>query len=108
MSRASDDQLDLIFHALSDRTRRKMLRTLAKHPAMITELAEPFSISLPAVSKHLRVLESAGLVERRVDGRIHQCSLAAGPLQKIERWLHVYRNFWEGSLDSLARYAERR
>ncbi len=85
-----------------------MLKKLSKGPAIIRELAEPHSMSLPAVSKHVRVLESAGLVERRVDGRIHECSLAAGPLRKIEHWLHAYRSFWEGSIDSLVRYVERK
>ena len=65
-------------------------------------------MSLPAVSRHIRVLERAGLVARSVDGRIHQCALDAAPLHKAQEWLNHYRAFWEGSLDSLAHYAERR
>jgi len=105
--RRADDRLDAIFHALADRTRRALLARLARAPAMITELAEPFAMSLPAVSRHIRVLEQAGLVTRAVDGRMHQCSLNADPLSSIETWLSHYRQFWERNLDSLARYAER-
>jgi DNA-binding transcriptional ArsR family regulator len=106
--RASDDRLDAIFHALGHRARRALLARLAGAPAMITDLAEPFTMSLPAVSRHIRVLEQAGLVARTVDGRIHQCSLEAAPLRQAQQWLNHYRLFWEGSLESLARYAEKR
>lgn len=102
-----DERLDAIFHALGDRTRRALLARLAKEPAMITELAKPFAMSLPAVSRHIRVLEGAGLVTRAVDGRMHQCSLDARPFKTIEGWLTHYRQYWEGSLESLARYIER-
>jgi DNA-binding transcriptional ArsR family regulator len=106
-SRSSREALlDAVFHALSDRTRRALLARLAERPAMITELAKPFDMSLPAVSKHLRVLENAGLVRRAIDGRTHQCSLNGAPLGTARDWLHHYRQFWESSLDSLARYAE--
>lgn len=98
--------LDHLFGALGDRTRRELLATLAKGPAMITELAAPFRMSLPAVSRHIRVLERAKLVRRTVHGRIHRCSLDARPLSEAERWLARYRSFWEGTLDSLANYAE--
>ena len=74
---------------------------------MITDLAEPFAMSLPAVSKHLRVLEGAGLVVRAVDGRIHRCALAPEPLRTAEQWLDCYRSFWENTLDALASYVER-
>jgi DNA-binding transcriptional ArsR family regulator len=104
---AADDRLDQLFHALSDRTRRALLARLATGPAMVTELAEPFAMSLPAVSKHLKVLEHARLVVRSVDGRIHRCSFAAEPLREVERWLDHYRPFWEDTLDALARYVER-
>lgn len=103
---SSDDRLDAIFQALGDRTRRALLARLAKKPAMITELAKPFAMSLPAVSRHIRVLESAGLVARAVDGRVHQCSMTAKPLKSIEAWLRHYRPFWEDNLDALARYVE--
>lgn len=73
---------------------------------MITELAEPFAMSLPAVSRHIRVLEGAGLVRRAVDGRVHRCSLRAEPLKAVEEWLSHYRQSWEGKLEELARYVE--
>jgi len=104
---AADDRLDRAFHALGDRTRRTLLARLAKGPAMVTELAAPHAMSLAAVSKHIRVLERAGLVERAIDGRVHRCSLAPTPLKEIESWLDFYRGFWSGTLDSLARHVER-
>ena len=100
--------LDAVFHALGDRTRRAVLARLAQTPAMITELAEPFAMSLPAVSRHIRVLEDAGLVTRSVDGRVHRCSLNAAPLGSVADWLSHYRRFWEGNLASLASYVEGR
>ncbi|MFN0304761.1 MAG: ArsR/SmtB family transcription factor [Burkholderiales bacterium] len=102
----AEDRLDRVFHALGDRTRRAILARLAAGPAMITELALPFAMSLPAVSKHLRVLESAGLVERTVQGRVHQCSLQAHALGEIEAWLAFYRPYWAGTLDALAQFVE--
>ncbi|MEM9193575.1 MAG: metalloregulator ArsR/SmtB family transcription factor [Myxococcota bacterium] len=100
----AEDQLDLVFRALGDRTRRAILARLATEPANITELAEPFSMSLPAVSKHLRVLERAGLIARAIDGRVHRCSLNPKPLESAEGWIADYRGFWEGTLDALAEY----
>ncbi len=101
-----EGQLDLIFRALGDQTRRALLARLADKPAMVTELAQPFAMSLPAVSRHIRVLEKAGLLARAIDGRVHHCSLSATPLKNIEKWLSQYRRFWEGTLDLLARYVE--
>src|SRR5712692_2293244 len=101
------DRLDLVFHALAARTRRVLLARLAHRPATITDLAEPFDISLPAVSRHIRVLERARLVRRTVDGRIHRCSLTVEPLKAVDVWLGHYRHFWEGTLDALANYVER-
>ena len=103
---SADDRLDAVFHALGDRTRRALLARLASRPARVTELAQPFDMSLPAVSRHIRVLESAGLIARSVDGRVHQCSLAAAPMKTAEAWLDRYRRFWEGNLDALARLVE--
>ena len=103
-----DDRLDRVFHALAHRTRRALMARLADGSCMVTELAEPFDMSLPAVSRHLKVLEGARLVARAVDGRIHRCSLDAQPLREADRWLAHYRDFWAGNLDALARYAERR
>lgn len=103
---AEDDRLDAVFHALADRTRRSMLARLAEGPAKITVLAAPFDMTLPAASKHVRVLERAGLVDRTIDGRVHRCSLNAEPLGDIERWVEHYRSFWDGTLDALARHVE--
>ena len=101
-----DDRLDAVFHALGDRTRRALLTRLTRTPAMITELARPFAMSLPAVSRHVRVLEQAGLIVRTVDGRVHRCALNGAPLGSVAAWLRHYRRFWEGNLDTLARYVE--
>jgi DNA-binding transcriptional ArsR family regulator len=103
---SADDRLDRVFRALGDRTRRALLRRLEAGPAMVTELAEPFAISLPAVSKHLRALEEAALIERRIDGRIHRCSLSAAPLAEAQHWLDRYRDFWEDRLAALERHIE--
>ena len=101
-----EERLDAVFHALSDRTRRALLARLRTRPAMITELAKPFAMSLPALSRHIRVLEGAGLIERTIDGRVHECSLNATPLKSAEAWISHYAPFWEGTLDSLARHVE--
>lgn len=101
-----DNRLDLLFRALGDPTRRALLARLAEKPAMVTELAEPIAMSLPAVSRHIRVLERARLVVRRVDGRVHRCSLDPAPLRTAEAWLSHYRQFWEGQLAALACYVE--
>ena len=107
-ARASrEDRLDRVFGALSHRARRAMLRRLERQPSTVTELAAPFDMSLPAVSKHLRVLESAGLVRRDIDGRIHRCSLEPGPLREADKWLDHYRSFWTESLGALADYVEK-
>ncbi len=102
-----DDRLDLVFRALGDRTRRALLAALAKGTAMVTELAEPFDMSLPAVSRHIRVLERARLVVRAVDGRVHRCSLRVRPLEEVRSWLTRRQRFWESKLEALARYVER-
>jgi len=99
-------QLDTTFAALSDPTRRAILARLALGEATVSELAAPFAVSLPAVSKHLRVLESAGLLERQVTGRIHHCRLAPAPMKDAAAWIEHYRIFWEAQLDSLARFLE--
>lgn len=91
---------------MSDRIRRALLSRLAQGPGTITELAEPFAMSLPAVSKHIRVLEHGGLVTRAVDGRLHRCTLSPDAMRDAEHWLAHYREFRETSLDSLARFVE--
>lgn len=96
-------QLDLVFHALGDATRRQMLRVLAAGEKTVGELAAPFSISLWAASKHIRALEGAGLIRREVRGRTHVCSLEPGPLAGAHEWLNYYERFWTGRLDALER-----
>ncbi|MDZ3830468.1 MAG: metalloregulator ArsR/SmtB family transcription factor [Sphingopyxis sp.] len=93
--------LDCIFHALGDTTRRAMLRDLAQGERTVSELAEPFAMSLAAASKHIRVLEAAGLVRRDIRGRTHHCSLDPTPLATADQWLGIYRRFWTGRLDAL-------
>lgn len=83
-----------------------MVARLARAPATIGELAEPFAMSLPAVSKHVRVLERAGLVRRTIDGRIHRCALDRKRLQDANRWIERYTALWESTLDALAAYVE--
>ena len=90
--------------ALSDGTRRAILARLAQGEALVTELAQPFDMSLPAVSKHLGILERAGLINRQKDGRIRRCTLESGPLKDASEWIEFYRQFWESNLDSLADY----
>lgn len=104
--RSTEDRLDHLFGALSDRTRRKMVARLARAPATIGELAEPFAMSLPAVSKHVRVLERAGLVRRTIDGRIHRCALERKRLRDAGEWLERYTEFWDDTLDALAAFVE--
>ena len=98
--------LDRTFAALADPTRRLILEQLAGGDRCVTELARPYSISLPAISKHIRVLETAGLVRRHRCGRMHQLTLEAEPMKRAARWMEEYRRFWEGTLDALARYLE--
>jgi DNA-binding transcriptional ArsR family regulator len=96
-------QLGNIFHALSDATRRRMLRELASGERTVSQLAEPFTMSLAAASKHIKVLESAGLIQREVRGRAHLCRLDPGPLESAHEWLSFYERFWTARLDILDR-----
>jgi len=100
----SAEQLTTVFLALADPTRRAILERLAHGEASGTELARPFSISVPAISKHLRVLEHADLILHRKDGRTHRFRLAAGPMKEAAAWLEHYRHFWEAQFDSLDTY----
>lgn len=102
----SSEQLTTVFLALADPTRRAILARLAHGEASGTELARPFSISVPAVSKHLRVLEHADLILHRKDGRTHRFRLAAAPMKEAAAWLEHYRHFWEAQLDSLDTYLQ--
>jgi DNA-binding transcriptional ArsR family regulator len=94
-------QLDAVFHALADPTRRAMLTNLAREPRKVTELAAPFAISLAAASKHIQVLERAGLVRRTVQGRTHVCRLDARPMHGGFEWMRHYEQFWNQRLDVL-------
>jgi DNA-binding transcriptional ArsR family regulator len=102
----SEGVLDSTFAALSDGTRRGILARLAQGENSVSGLAAPYEMSLPAVSKHLRVLEKAGLVKRHKDGRVHRCRLVAEPMKDAAAWIEHYRQFWENQFDSLARYLE--
>ena len=98
------DRLSLTFGALADPTRRAILARLRKGGASVTELAEPFDMSLPAVSKHLKVLERAGLVTRGREAQWRPCALEAGPLKEVDDWIERYRDMWEERLDRLDEY----
>ncbi|MCR4266376.1 helix-turn-helix transcriptional regulator [Nitratireductor sp. ZSWI3] len=93
--------LDAVFHALADPTRRAMLHRLADGERSVSELAQPFDMSLAGASKHVKVLETAGLVRRRVAGRIHYCQLEATRLAEAQAWFRHYERFWAGRLDRL-------
>jgi DNA-binding transcriptional ArsR family regulator len=96
--------LDRTFAALADPTRRAILARLARGETTVGELARPFQVSLPAVSKHLRVLERAGLLRQEKEGRVRRCRLEAGPMGEAADWIERYRDFWEGRLEALAEY----
>jgi DNA-binding transcriptional ArsR family regulator len=98
------DQLSNTFAALADPTRRAILSRLASGEASVTEIAEPFEMSLPAVSKHLKVLERAGLIARGREAQWRPCRLSAGPMRDASDWLEHYRRFWEESFDRLEKY----
>lgn len=98
------DQLSLTFGALADPTRRAILARLSKGEASVTELAEPFAMSMPAITKHLKVLEKAGLITRGKEAQWRPCQLKAGPLQEANTWIDQYRKFWEERFDRLDEY----
>ena len=99
-------QLDLTFSAISDPTRRAILTQLAQGEASIMDLASPYSMSLPAISKHIRVLERAGLVTRTKKGRVNYCHLNAGPMREASKWILFYQRFWDTKLDALEDFLE--
>lgn len=100
-------QLDLAFGALAHPIRRGILARLAAGEATVSELARPFKVSAPAISKHMRILEEAGLLTRRKQGREHHCRLEAKRLQEVERWLERHRRSWNDRLDALERYLKK-
>ncbi|NNE82441.1 MAG: helix-turn-helix transcriptional regulator [Alphaproteobacteria bacterium] len=103
-----EEQLDRVFHALSDRTRRALVRNLSEAQGTVTALAEPFDMSLNAVSKHLKVLEGAGLIERHNSGRTSVCSLNTASLETAQVWLDQYTEFWNEMLDSFGDHMKRK
>jgi DNA-binding transcriptional ArsR family regulator len=100
------DQLSTTFAALADPTRRAILARLAKGQASVTEIAEPFDMTLPAISKHLKVLEHAGLIARGREAQWRPCRLDAAPLKDVDDWVERYRRFWEQSFDRLESYLQ--
>jgi DNA-binding transcriptional ArsR family regulator len=101
-------KLDLTFHALADGTRRQILRRLSRGPATVSEVAERFDISLPAVSQHLTVLERAGLISRTAEGRLRRCSLEVTSLRELDDWIEPLRAYWSTTLAGIAQYADRK
>ncbi|WP_455375635.1 ArsR/SmtB family transcription factor [Kaarinaea lacus] len=104
MVKYNNELLDATFGALSDPTRRAILARLSRGEAQVSELAEPFGMSLPAVSKHLRVLEKAKLITRQIDGRVHRLRINPKPLQSAQNWIEHYEKFWKQQLSSLETY----
>ncbi len=102
-----EEALDLVFGALANSTRRAILARLAEGPATVNELAEPFAMSLPAVSKHIRVLERAGLIVQGRDAQYRPCSIRPEPLRRVSDWAEHYRPIWEGRFDRMADYLDR-
>ncbi|MHB1261227.1 MAG: ArsR/SmtB family transcription factor [Thermoplasmatota archaeon] len=100
--------LDAVFAALAHPIRRDIVARLAEGDCTVGDLAEPHDVSLPAISRHLRVLEDAGLLEQTPDGRVRRCTLKAKPLSAAFGWLVQYRLFWEDALDAMARHLERK
>src|SRR5258708_8421832 len=104
MVKYAEKRLDAVFAALADPTRREVVKLLAVGSRPVTELSQPFPMSLPGFMKHLRILESAGLIRREKQGRVVSCTLSAEPMKEASEWLTRYREFWEQRLDALARF----
>jgi len=104
MTRSNDDKLDLTFAALANSTRRAILARLVNGEATVNELAEPFNMSLPAISKHIKVLERAGLITQGQKAQYRPCALDAAPLQEISNWTEQYRPIWEARFDQMDDY----
>src|SRR5688572_29059295 len=104
MTRRHEDKLDKTFAALANSTRRAILARLAKGEATVNELAEPFNMSLPAISKHIKVLESAGLITQGQKAQYRPCTIDVTPLQEISKWTEQYRYMWEESFDRMENY----
>jgi len=104
MTRSADDVLDQTFAALANSTRRAILARLAKGEATVNELAEPFNMSLPAISKHIKVLERAGLIIQGQKAQYRPCTIDATPLQEVSKWTEQYRHIWEERFDQMDDY----
>ena len=107
-SARTDERLDAVLAALADRTRRAIVAELVRHESRVTEVAAPFAMSLNAVSKHIRVLEHAGVLKRRIEGRNHYLSVDLEALATVEQWIEHTRSFWNARLDSLELALEQR
>jgi DNA-binding transcriptional ArsR family regulator len=107
MTRSEDDRLSQIFAALANTTRRAILARLAQGEATVNELAEPFDMSLPAISKHIRVLERAGLIVQGQKAQYRPCTIDVTPLQEVSRWTDQYRHIWETSFDRMDDYLQK-
>src|SRR5437870_8699594 len=107
MGKRANYRLDTIFGALSDPIRRSIVARLTQGECSVTTLAEPFAVSAPAITKHLRVLESSGLITRRKEGRVNYCRLVEGSLREADDWIQQQQAFWEQQLDALERYLEK-
>lgn len=105
--RPSEEQIDRLFYALSDQSRRQMLLRLTKEPLSVTELGEPLGMTKQGVSKHLKVLEDAGLIVKEKDGRIQRCQFNPQALEAVQRVVHAYREFWDQQLNVLDDYIEK-
>jgi DNA-binding transcriptional ArsR family regulator len=104
----NSSQLGAVFAALSDPTRRRMIERLARRPMTVGQIAEGFSISQPGISKHVRVLEEAGLLTREIVGREHRCTVVTKPMEEASAWLDAQRRFWNATLDRLEIYLKKR
>jgi DNA-binding transcriptional ArsR family regulator len=98
--------LDAVFGALADPTRRRIVERLARRPLTVGEIAKEFPISQPAISKHVRVLEDAGLLERTIEGRVHYCTLAPHTMEQVLKWIERQRRYWNAALDRLEQMLE--
>jgi DNA-binding transcriptional ArsR family regulator len=98
---SSEQRLDAVFSALADPTRRRIVERLAKGPLTVGEIASGFSISQPGISKHVRILEESGLIERRVNGRVHRCTIGPGAMRTVSDWVGRQQRFWNAVLDRL-------
>ena len=107
MVKYNQGQLDRLFGALSDPTRRKIIERLSADDLIVTEIAADFKMSLPAVSKHIKVLERAGLVKRKKEGKLHKISYEKEAVKTAWSWIEQYRHFWENSLDSLEQFLDK-